>query len=571
MVISLEQVSRVAGKNLFEVMSRVLAKDAYQAVVELTANSYDSDSARVDITLDERTQNITIIDDGEGMDEQGLEDFFRLGGSSKLENRITAKGRRTMGHYGVATILLRFIANEYTLTTVHDGLERIIVDDFEQDSAAALHVQTKPAPNLPNGTRIEITKPKYRIGSNHFNAKDLKHRLGWEIPQSSDFIVSVNGDEFESRLLSNAIEYQFSRDLGRVGPIDGSFYFFQFLRPRNKGIWVYINRRSVGNPLAFNLEEIEPVFGNRMFAKINAPGLEDSVTFDRNSFQETPEFREFYDFVRDYARTIASDITSRKVELETERVFTRLGDIVERIKSDFLTSSNWTGEKPDIEFSDYKKSGPLATYHPKTNTFYLNAQHPLLEYSPGARRKTRQNYYQQFILIAIAHALAKQKSPIFSTSMDEIAEQAMEYAAVGSRKVIRHKTDLHPERLFSMYDLERFAGIPRTVAHELFADMDRIDKVTKYKIDAREMNRVLQELKGLVPMHELLTEVYAELHLDVDRRQSNYRAPIVADQLIQSGTKGIIGWPEHNPVYFIKGKDRRYVKTRILELPQFNG
>lgn len=571
MTVKIEQVRREAGSDLFDVMSHVLTKDAYQVFVEIIANSYDSDATLVDIVLDEKNQIMTIKDNGTGMDEEGLDNFYLVGGSPKLKNRTTQKGRRTMGHYGVATIILKYLTNSYTLSTVKDGIERIVEDEFEGNSTAPLNMQPRPALNSESGTKITITNPKFTIGSDQLNAQTLKHRLGWEIPQSNDFVITINGKEFESRLLSNATEYRFERVLEKTGYIQGSFYYFPFLHPNVKGIWVYVNRRAVGDPMSFNLEEIDPVLNRRLFAKITADGLEDSITFDRNFFQETLKYQEFYDFVRKYVESIVADLTPRRIEIETEKVMGRMGGVLEGLKKRIVSDPLWKSEKPDIELSTYEKSGPLATYNQRSNIFFINAQHPLLEYSPTTRRASRQNYFGQFMVTAISHAIAKQQFPERAQTLDEAAEAIMERASVGSKKVIRTTSELHPDRIYTMYDLESMAGISRTVANELMIFEGRVRKVTRYGTDANEMRRVLDELKGLVPIYDTITGILRDKGLKVDRRDAKYRTTNIAMYLRNNFYSGIIGWPKDNPVYFVGREGVPELKERIMALPQFNG
>ena len=54
---------------------------------ELVNNAYDADATQVKIEI---TQNrIEIIDDGTGMDEEGLRGYFTIGGSVKKTQQIS--------------------------------------------------------------------------------------------------------------------------------------------------------------------------------------------------------------------------------------------------------------------------------------------------------------------------------------------------------------------------------------------------------------------------------------------------------------------------------------------------
>ena len=116
-------MKRRAGANLASVIGNNLVGTPQQAVLELVINSYDADATKVNVRFDtvDTLEALIIEDNGTGMNEEGIGHFYRLGDSQKKVVEHTAKGRRVIGQYGIATVLLQYLGNAYTLETWKDG------------------------------------------------------------------------------------------------------------------------------------------------------------------------------------------------------------------------------------------------------------------------------------------------------------------------------------------------------------------------------------------------------------------------------------------------------------------
>ena len=61
-----------------------LYEQSIELIRELVNNGYDADATRVDVTVSD--QEIVIADNGEGMDIEGLKQYFSVGSSEKIRN-----------------------------------------------------------------------------------------------------------------------------------------------------------------------------------------------------------------------------------------------------------------------------------------------------------------------------------------------------------------------------------------------------------------------------------------------------------------------------------------------------
>lgn len=94
---------------------------------ELVANSYDADASEVEIEMDDRGSNKSIIisDNGNGMNFEELNQKFLTIGRNKRTSGDgeTPNGRKVIGKKGIGKLSIFGIADNITITTVKDGIK----------------------------------------------------------------------------------------------------------------------------------------------------------------------------------------------------------------------------------------------------------------------------------------------------------------------------------------------------------------------------------------------------------------------------------------------------------------
>lgn len=103
-----------------------------KAIGELVVNGYDADATRVDVDI--KSDEITIKDDGSGMDECGIRDgYMLLGADKKRRIRKTPKfNRLPVGNKGIGKLAGLGIANKISVYTIKDNKEYSFSIDREE-------------------------------------------------------------------------------------------------------------------------------------------------------------------------------------------------------------------------------------------------------------------------------------------------------------------------------------------------------------------------------------------------------------------------------------------------------
>jgi hypothetical protein len=111
--------------QIIGLFSEGLYSSPNKAIEELVSNAFDADATctHVVMTADRAApdSSIAVLDNGTGMDEGGLRRHWVVGDSAKTENRTTAKGRRTIGRFGIGKLAAYVLGDRLTHVSKMDG------------------------------------------------------------------------------------------------------------------------------------------------------------------------------------------------------------------------------------------------------------------------------------------------------------------------------------------------------------------------------------------------------------------------------------------------------------------
>lgn len=138
-----EEAARVAVEisyGIIERFSEGLYSSPNKTFEELVTNSYDAGAERVwvylPVDLTAERASLVVLDDGQSMDLQGLQDLWRIGESKKRAERSPPPGRdRPVGKFGIGKLATYVLAEELTYITHRDGEYLAITMDYGRVSS----------------------------------------------------------------------------------------------------------------------------------------------------------------------------------------------------------------------------------------------------------------------------------------------------------------------------------------------------------------------------------------------------------------------------------------------------
>jgi hypothetical protein len=170
-----------------------LYEQSIELIRELVNNAYDADATRVDVTVSE--YEITVADNGQGMDMDGLKQYFNVGSDEKLLNPISSRFRRNrIGQFGIGKFASLAAASRFEISTQKgDFAARVIFDKArwidEGDSWKIPLIHIPKDPKRGDGTLVRLVDLK-----RSFKPEDVMQRIAEGVPIRTDnFSVFVNG------------------------------------------------------------------------------------------------------------------------------------------------------------------------------------------------------------------------------------------------------------------------------------------------------------------------------------------------------------------------------------------
>lgn len=104
--------------RIVELFSEGLYASPNKAIEELVANAFDAGARKVyvllPLRLDRQDATIAVIDDGEGMDEEGLRRHWLIGVSNKRTLTELPLGRQQIGKFGIGKLATYVLSNRLT-------------------------------------------------------------------------------------------------------------------------------------------------------------------------------------------------------------------------------------------------------------------------------------------------------------------------------------------------------------------------------------------------------------------------------------------------------------------------
>jgi hypothetical protein len=130
-----KEISVGLSTRFLEHFSEQLYSSPNKAFEELLANSWDANarSAYVYLPMDSTLPDaaIYVLDDGDSMNDDGLEDLWQIASSKKIELQSTSTGRAMIGKFGIGKLATYVLANQLTyICKATDGIIRAVTMDY---------------------------------------------------------------------------------------------------------------------------------------------------------------------------------------------------------------------------------------------------------------------------------------------------------------------------------------------------------------------------------------------------------------------------------------------------------
>lgn len=170
--------------------------ESLELLRELISNAFDADATHVWVNIS--PDCLIVGDDGTGMDEAGLREFFTIGSQNKKKEPLSPRFKRPrIGQFGIGKFAVLTACERFVVQTQRGEFAgEVVFDKKEWNEGTTWHVpfeQIEADPEQGNGTTVRLEKLK-----KSFALPDVERFIRERLPLTAEnFDVLVNGKKIE--------------------------------------------------------------------------------------------------------------------------------------------------------------------------------------------------------------------------------------------------------------------------------------------------------------------------------------------------------------------------------------
>ena len=315
--------------------------ESIELIRELVNNAYDADATEAHIEI--KDEEITISDNGIGMDIEGLKQYFNIGSPYKKIHRKSLRfGRVRIGEFGIGKFAVLSACPYFEVWTKKGNFQgRVIFDKEEWEKTPDvwhLPLQVESVDQArQDGTVVTLKKLKKK-----FNLADIEKRLIESVPiRAPEFTVFVNGKKITAKYIpGHRIPFLEGTDFGVV---HGEIIITPLSHSDIKEAGIECKVKQVTVKKDFFGIENWGMNAARITGEVNADFL--PITSDRSGFvRDSDEFRAFrkvMEKVLERVKKVVEELFDYKENRRTKRVLT---EVLDRIKTSLIQNPEYCPE-----------------------------------------------------------------------------------------------------------------------------------------------------------------------------------------------------------------------------------
>jgi len=357
-------------KNIVKTLSESTYENFPNALKELVTNGYDALATQVNVSVDLNKKEITVMDNGIGMNSSDYEFYLRIAGKKREKKESNIKQRETIGKFGVGFLSIFPFFKTYQIESTKSGLDEIMFatipcHKYFSDNNSQIHVgdikitggnRIDKSQRQNHYTKITLsgftkiseefffpnTELKYKLKSIKnpkyiSSIEKLKWTLSEDLPiqyedvrynemffeysKNLPFVVFLNEYKLLRGVYANEILDSHDGDFEQIGKIKFQYIICTDRKPvypiEARGVKIRNINVGVGEREKF---ENETVGGHSRMQQLTGElhiieGLNDLIKVSRDGFSYSPDYERLKDL---FARKLR--MLSKKLEDEAEDI-----------------------------------------------------------------------------------------------------------------------------------------------------------------------------------------------------------------------------------------------------------
>ncbi len=302
--------------------------ESIELLRELVNNAYDADATKVYITIS--PEKILVEDNGSGMNQKGLEQFFTVGSEEKRIHNISPRfGRKRIGQFGIGKFAVLSAADQFKVESRKGKFVYTVIfdrEDWQKDAVWELPITRQQATPLDGrGTKVVLSKLKKK-----FNLSEVERYLKESIPlRAKKFSVYLNGKLITPKFIPGRTIPINVKTL--YGPIEGEIVIAADPKLVDQsGLECRVKQVLIKREF-FGLDRQPQPGLAKITGWVNADFL--PITTARNNFiQDSAEYKLFYQLMREILEKVLKEIRQQMEMKNLKKISQELRQVLDKIR-----------------------------------------------------------------------------------------------------------------------------------------------------------------------------------------------------------------------------------------------
>lgn len=304
---------------------------------ELVNNAYDADATDVYVNIN--SEKIVIEDNGSGMNEKGLAQYFNIGSPEKKIRNVSPRfGRKRIGQFGIGKFAALAAADQFVVETRKGNWIYTVTfnkKDWQTNESWDIPIRRERATPFHNeGTKVTLSDLKRK-----FKVADIERYLKESIPiRAKKFNVYLNNKKITPRYIpGRRIPIQLDT---LYGAIEGEIIIVPYARLITEpGVECRVKEVLVKREL-FDLDPRQHGI-QRITGYVNADFL--PFTSARTDFiKDSPEYQLFRKIMKTALEKVVKELRKEMESKSLKKMGKALKDVLEKIREALKSNPDLT-------------------------------------------------------------------------------------------------------------------------------------------------------------------------------------------------------------------------------------
>lgn len=331
------KIKVTVDKSHLFTLGEKMYRESIEFIRELVNNGYDADATEVRVLLG--GDSITVEDDGSGMNEKGLEQFFTVGSEEKRVRSVSPRfGRKRIGQFGIGKFSALSLADKFIVRSVKGKRKYSVIfdrGDWQSSDSWELPIKKEDASPLDReGTMVILEKLKKKIG-----LAETEKYLRQSVPlRVKKFNVFLNNKKITAKTVTGKITTINIKTM--YGTIEGEIIIaLNAADVDEPGVECRVKQVMIKRDL-FGLDRKYHQGIARVAGSVNADFL--PLISARSDFiADAPEYKLFYQLMRAELDKVLGEMKKQKETKNIQKITKELQQIMKQVKDALMLNPDF--------------------------------------------------------------------------------------------------------------------------------------------------------------------------------------------------------------------------------------